>query len=113
MRSWYPPKRPRKPLRGGGGGALAELRRRHERRLSARQPCELLASPEERRSLEAGRFGVLALRVALLAAVRLAVEALDHAERSRAVVGIRRRVGVRALPGRTVRPAPEAAAVDD
>src|SRR5215218_1269358 len=115
MRSSYPPEHPRKPLWSSWRRALAAARRRHQRRLAARQPRELLAAPEQRRRLEAGRFGVLALagRVALLAAVRLAVEALDHAERDRAVVGVRRRIRVRALPRRPARAAAERPAVDD
>src|SRR5215207_3649361 len=83
MSSWYPRWYPRKPLWSGRRGALPAAWRGDEGRLSTPQARPLLPVPEQGRSLEAGRLGVLARarRAALLAAVRLAVEALDHAER--------------------------------
>src|SRR6266511_4029711 len=115
MRYWYPVKGAGNPLWSSRRGALAPRRSGHERRVAARQARVLLVPPQERRSLEAGRLGVLALarRVSLLSAVRLAVEALDDAKRRGALVGVRRHVGVRALPRRTRRTPPERAAVDD
>src|SRR5918998_815794 len=73
----------RKPLGSGRGVALPPRRGRREGRPSAAQAGEPVVLVELRRRHEAGRLGVLAEArwVALLAAVRRAVEALDHAER--------------------------------
>src|SRR5688572_864864 len=115
MRSSYPEWGLKNALWSSGRGALATLGSRHERRLAAPQPRVLLVAPEQRRLLEAGRLGglALALCVALLATVRLAVEALDHAERRGALVRVRRDVGVPAIPWWAGRPPAERAAVDD
>ena len=69
-----------------GAVALRPFGRVHDRRLAAAQARVLLVLEELLGRHEAGRRGVAAGagRVALLAAARVAVEALDHAERDRA-----------------------------
>src|ERR1044072_6550967 len=102
--------------RSGRAGlvALAALGRRYRGRLASLQPRVLLPLVELLGRDEAGRRGAAAgaARVRLLAPGRLAVEALDRAERDRAGVAVRRDVGVAAVPGRALGAALQRAAVD-
>src|SRR5215210_4614960 len=95
------------------GGLAAGLALGRVDLAGARGHHEALAVEERGRLDEAGRHRVLCPvarhlrleRVGLLAPGRVAVEALDRAERERAQVGVRGEVGVGALPGEPPRAA--------